>query len=45
MSGDISLQSGFADYAWLCVEELRERLGVAKRAKYFDAIEPVLNMN
>lgn len=43
MSGDIVLQNGFADYAWLCEDELKEQLGTTKRTKYFEAIEPILD--
>ena len=42
MSGDITLQGEFANYAWLCGEEVRERLNGVKRIKYFEAIEPIL---
>lgn len=42
MSGDISLPSEFANYAWLSGEEVREQLDAVKRIKYFEAIEPIL---
>lgn len=43
MSGNITLQDTFVDYAWLCEEELKEQLDVTRRAKYFAAVEPILD--